>query len=996
MVFVERETQMTRLRELLADCLHGRGSVVAVSGPVAGGKTELLHVFGEYAAAEGAVVLHTAARCSEQAVPLGVVGRLLRQPHFSAADRERALRLPGEGSGSAPCDADLLPLDRTSAHLGQVQWELLRTLSERAPVVVIVDDLHFADRASLNSLIHIGGLLRASRVLLVVAESDPPADGGPTERSWRTPLLRHRHFTRIRVRPLSVRATGELMAQLTGPAQEAGAAASAWHRLSGGNPLLLRALAEDHHERPTAGPGSSERIAGESRQIVGGWGPEAGESLPLAGTSEPVAGAEFGRAVDACVRRAGRRFGDAACALAVLDASGSRHRLARLLGRPQQEVDETLEAMNAFGVLDGGRYRHPAAPAAVLDGMPPAERAELHRAAARLLHDAGDPASAVAVHLVAGGYSEEPWAFDIALEAAREALRRDSTPFAEACLDLASEAVTDEEQRVTVTMLRSLVDFRSDPDTACRRLRPLVAALREGRLSGCQSVSLLGRLLWNGSGDEITLALRQLERSSETLDPRSAAEYHAAREWVRASHPALLEAAPRSRPAGRVVRGDRSARRAGGPPEGMAGVLNRLLRSGADQESVRSAELALQTTALDDAGFDSVHLALSVLVYADRCDLAVGWCAALLRESTERGVPAWQALFSAVRAEIAFRQGDVRLAERYSHQAMDRISLGSWGVLIGSPLSVLLLSTSAMGTVPDTGAFRTRPLPEDMFGTRFGVQYLHARGRQRLSLNLLHGALDDLTRCGRLMREWDMDRPSFVPWRGDAVTALLRLGRTDEARRLAAEQLSLAPVAQPRTRGMALRTAASVADPRRRAPLLREAVDLLAAGGDRLELARSLADLAEVHTRAGQPGRARMVAGQAQEIAEEHGLAPLSRRLAARESRTVKDRHTDGATVLSSSESQVAALAVAGHSNREIAEKLFVTVSTVEQHLTHAYRKLRVKGRADLPRSLREVGGREQHPGGRAHEGARPARDQTASGAGGTGRPSSPRSVSAS
>ncbi|MFE4690181.1 AAA family ATPase [Streptomyces sp. NPDC056749] len=964
MAFVERETQMTRLRELLADCLAGRGSVVSVSGPVAGGKTELLHVFGECAAAEGAVVLHTAARCSEQGVALGVVGRLLRHPHFSPADREAALRLPGGGPGTAACDADLLPVDRTSAHVSQVQWELLRSLSERAPVVVIVDDLHFADRASVNSLIHMGGLLRTSRVLLVVAEADPPADGGSTGRSWRTPLLRQRHFTRVRVRPLTVRATGKLMAELAGPSLATGSAAESWHRLSGGNPLLLRALAEDHHEHPAL-PDSPEQVAGE----------------------------EFGRAVDACVRRAGRRFSTAARALAVLDASGSRHRLARLLGRPRQEVDATLEAMSAFGVLDGGgRYRHPSASAAVLAGMPHAERAELHREAARLLHDAGDPAPAVAVHLVAGGHSQERWAFDVALEAAREALRRDSTAFAEACLDLASEAAADEEQRVRVTMLRSLVDFRSDPDTACRRLRPLVAALREGRLSGCQSVSLLGRLLWNGSGDEITLALRRLERSSETLDPGSAAEYRAAREWVRASHPALLEAAPRVRPAGRV----RAARAIDGSRPGMAGVLNRLLRSGADQESVRSAELMLQTTQLDDTTFDTLHLALSVLVYADRCDLAVVWCDALLRESTDRGVPAWQALFAAVRAETAFRQGDVRLAERHSHQALDRMSLGSWGVLIGSPLSSLLLSTTAAGTVPDTGRLRTWTLPKEMFGTRFGVQYLHARGRQRLSLNLLHGALDDLMRCGGLMRDWDMDLPAFVPWRGDAVTALLRLGRTDEARRLAAEQLSLAPATQPRTRGMALRTAASVADPRRRATLLRESVDLLASGGDRLELAHSLADLAEVHTRAGQLGRARMVARQAQEIADDNGLSPLSRRLAAQESREAKDRPATGTAVLSSSESQVAALAVAGHSNREIAEKLFITVSTVEQHLTRSYRKLRVKGRADLPPSLRETGTRDQQSAGRAHEHARPARDQSASGAGGTGSPSSPRSVPAS
>ncbi|MFD6530862.1 ATP-binding protein [Streptomyces sp. NPDC060184] len=975
MVFVERENQVARLRELLADCLGGRGSVVAVSGPVAAGKTELLHVFGEIAARAGAVVLHASARCSEQDVPLGVVGQLFGREHFAPAERDRALHLPRGCGGAASCDADLLSPGPTPTRVGQIHWELIRALSERAPVVVAVDDLHFADPASLNSLIHMGGLLRASRVLIVVTESDPPTDGDATERAWRTPLLRQRHFTRLRVRPLSVGATGRMLAALPGGVLAPGAAADAWHRLSGGNPLLLRALAEDWYERPGS---------------------------PVS-APEPRAGAEFGRAVDACVRRAGRRFCDAARALAALDASGSHHRLARLLGLPQPEVDETLAAMDAIGVLDEGRFRHPAAGGAVLAGMGAADRAALHRDAARLLHGAGDPASVVAVHLLAAGRADEPFAFPVLLEAAREALRRDDTGFAEACLDRAAEVCADEEQRVTVTVQRSLVDSRSDPDTACRRLRPLVDALREGRLTGCQTVSLLGRLLRNGSGEEIALALRRLERFSDTLDADSAAEYLAAREWLRASHPALLRETDlrfrAARPAARNVRSARTgrseaARASDGAPKRMAAVLNALLRSGPDQDGVRSAELALQSTALDDEGFDTLHLALSVLVYADRSDLAVGWCDALLRESAERDAPAWQAQFAAVRAEIAVRQGDARLAERTARQAISLVSAGSWGVLIGSPLSSLLLSATATGTVPETGVPRTWNLPEQLFQTRFGVQYLHARGRQRLSLDLLHAALDDLTRCGRLLREWDIDQPAFVPWRSDAVTVLLRLGRTDEARRLASEQLTLVSPAQPRARGTALRTAASVADPRRRAVLLREAVDLLGVAGDRLELARALADLSAVHTRAGQSGRARMVARQAREIAEAQGFAPLSRRLAAEESRAVKDDRDTGVTLLSGSESQVAALAVAGHSNREIAEKLFITVSTVEQHLTHAYRKLRVKGRADLPSSLREHGRSGQPAGDRAREHTRPAGGQGA--AGGTGSPSSPRSVSAS
>jgi DNA-binding CsgD family transcriptional regulator len=54
-------------------------------------------------------------------------------------------------------------------------------------------------------------------------------------------------------------------------------------------------------------------------------------------------------------------------------------------------------------------------------------------------------------------------------------------------------------------------------------------------------------------------------------------------------------------------------------------------------------------------------------------------------------------------------------------------------------------------------------------------------------------------------------------------------------------------------------------------------------------------------------------------------------------------------TGLSEAERRIAALAAHGYTNREIAGRLYVTVSTVEQHLTHAYRKLKVNRRTDLP-----------------------------------------------
>ena len=55
---------------------------------------------------------------------------------------------------------------------------------------------------------------------------------------------------------------------------------------------------------------------------------------------------------------------------------------------------------------------------------------------------------------------------------------------------------------------------------------------------------------------------------------------------------------------------------------------------------------------------------------------------------------------------------------------------------------------------------------------------------------------------------------------------------------------------------------------------------------------------------------------------------------------------------LSDSEKRVAVLAACGYTNRDISSRLYITVSTVEQHLTRVYRKLRICGRQQLPVDL--------------------------------------------
>jgi DNA-binding CsgD family transcriptional regulator len=79
---------------------------------------------------------------------------------------------------------------------------------------------------------------------------------------------------------------------------------------------------------------------------------------------------------------------------------------------------------------------------------------------------------------------------------------------------------------------------------------------------------------------------------------------------------------------------------------------------------------------------------------------------------------------------------------------------------------------------------------------------------------------------------------------------------------------------------------------------------------------------------------------------------PMSARTGMSAASVGADEHT--AVELSDAERRVAALAAQGQTNREISRRLFVTVSTVEQHLTRVYRKLGVARRMDLPPWLEE------------------------------------------
>ncbi|MFC9221031.1 hypothetical protein ACFT8W_09610 [Streptomyces hygroscopicus] len=144
--------------------------------------------------------------------------------------------------------------------------------------------------------------------------------------------------------------------------------------ISGGNPLLIRALLEDHAR--AAGRISAKAPAG------------------------PVVADAFREAVLVCVHRYGPDVLEGAQGLAVLDDAGTPALLARLLDIEPPQADHVVEVLTMAGLLADDHFRHPAARAAVLDNIARKDRTRLHRRAAELLYQEGAQATTVAAHLI--------------------------------------------------------------------------------------------------------------------------------------------------------------------------------------------------------------------------------------------------------------------------------------------------------------------------------------------------------------------------------------------------------------------------------------------------------------------------------------------------------------------------------------------------------------------------------------------------------------------
>ncbi len=919
---LERAAELVCLHELVAEASAGRGRLVVVEGAAGAGKSTLVAAACTLAASEGARVLTASGSELEREFAFGAI-RQLFEPVLAtlpASQRERLL-----AGAAAPAAWVIEPVDETAsparpdagfAALHAIYW-LAANVAEQTPLLIAVDDLHWVDESSVRSLIYVARRIADVPIALLVAlRSDEP--GAPA--ALLDELLSLRESETIVPAALSAVAVTELVRERVPDASDD--LATAFHSASGGNPLYLQELL-----RTLTGSGAITATAVQRA------------SIPT-----------LGDRVNRRIARVAPQAAGLTAAMAVL-GDGSRLALAAALARVAKadaaRIAQQLVRIEVLAAEDPFAFVHPLVRRSVYDGLSTTERDAAHIAAADLLRAAGAPVESVAVHLAAvrpagsamvtatlaeaADAAVTRAAPDAAIRFLRRALAEEGAAPSRASLlfDLGRDEMVQRDP-ASIGHLQEALELAADPDLRGRVALVLTEILcAAGQWEAATAIMETAQAELGEAIPELVIELSAFRAVTLAYDPRLVEQF----DRERALFEALAEGDSWPAHALSVL----LACVAGFRGEGRTKVLALLERGLRDGRLIRERGGGAWATAQ----------ALSACIMVDEYERALELAAQVDAEARRTGALLPMLTGPGYRGWVATRRGDLAAAEAELRIVADLVTQSGMLMWVTTMFYMFSDAISERPSLDDIAAIREGMEFEPVFlATGAGAMLTEARGVARLARNDRGGALDDLRAAGETYVALGVG-PAQGSWRSTLALATAP-DSPEEARALVAEELALARASGlARPHGVALRTAGVLEGGETGIELLRESIALLESSEARLEHARTLVELGAALRRRQKRGQAREQLEAGMELAYRCGAPRLVARAedelraaGARPRRPVRS----GADALTASELRVAQLAADGRSNREIAQSLYVTLKTVETHLSHAYTKLGLAG----------------------------------------------------
>ncbi len=923
---LERESELAYLSTALAAARAGNGALVTVEGPAGIGKTRLLDVACERARVAGAATLRAQGSELERGYVFGIA-RALFEPVLATADAGRRsalldgparLALPALGLGPTGRESGV-PADRETlqAVVHGLYW-LTANLAAHEPVLLAVDDLHWADAPSQRFLAYLARRLEGSSVALVVALR--PATPGE-DRTLAASLLEDERAIALRPAPLNLAAVSAMAAARLGAPVDP-AFATACHHATGGNALLVRELmralegrgaapdAAAAHVVPTMGPARLARAV--LRRI---------DSLPAGATPLTQAVAVLGD----------RAPLDLTARLAGLDTATAMHAAAALAAADVLADDVPLS------------FCHPVVRQAVVDAMPAVSRAFAHGQAARLLSERHATPAAVAAHLLVAAPAADAWVVERLREAAREARAQGSPELASTHLARARAEPPPASARAAVLSELGSAQLAAGRPEGARHLEAAIALVDDPRgrarlalelaewfvpmFRWAEAAAIVGRARHDlGDRDrEFGLLLDGLLAMCARMDPSIGGDE------VEGLRRRALELA-----------GDTPAECY------VLACVAAITPDDTAAEHARTAELMIASASggIRPPVLSGTEIA-TTLMRAGRFEQAEAFVGAGIEAARRDGRVASYAVLVGMRGYLQLERGELLPAEADLRAAQE---LGG----PAGPLATLLAVVRAeQGRLEDAERLldqhgMTAELPEQQEMTPL----LFGRARVRALQGRREQALTDAIEVGHRYERLGIRR-AVPAWRSLAGVQSQALGDSGRARELISEELTLAERwGTPLAIGLALRGAGLV---ERDVERLAAAVDALEDSPARLELARAQIELGAAIRRSGRRADARAPLRAGMDLAHACGATRLAehardelRATGARPRRLA----VSGAQSLTAAERRVADLASTGLTNRRIAQELFITTATVETHLRHAFQKLDIRSRDQLSAAL--------------------------------------------